>query len=316
MADLCTAIKEQVDVLEYMRDLGYHPVKSGSHYWKLKEHDSFVYDEAKKAVHWNSHGVHGSIIDLYMDINGCERSSAIRALRARLWSQPQQRQPSAAPAEPPKPPSERKAFQLPEYDPGNWRRVYAYLLKTRGLDNHIVKWLAAGKIIYPDTRGNLVYVSQYQDYAAKKGTAIGSHYRSVVDGGNYSARFCMNFTPETTKLIVSEAFVDAASFASMLQLHGLDFLDYGYLSLESCYEGPLQAALQKLPSLRTIYLAQDNDAGGMESRRRCRALLEQEGFSGRIVDKVPFSKDWNEDLLTYRQMLAQLPVMEPAAAIT
>lgn len=309
MADLCTAIKEQVDVLDYMRGLGYHPVKSGSHYWKLEEHDSFVYDEVKKAVHWNSHGVHGSIIDLYMDINGCDRSAAITALRARLWSEPQKRQPAPSVPPPPKAPPERKDFVLPEKDPGNWRRVYAYLLKTRGLDHHVVKWLAASNIIYPDARGNLVYVSQYQDYAAKKGT--GSHYRSVVEGGNYTARFCMNFSPQATKLIVSEAFIDAASFASLLQRHDLNFLDYAYLSLESCYEGPLQGALQKLPALQTIYLAQDSDAGGMKSRQRCRALLEKEGFSGRVIDKIPLSKDWNEELLSCRQILAQSPTMEP-----
>lgn len=37
------------------------------------------------------------------------------------------------------------------------------------------------------------------------------------------------------------------------------------------------------------------------SRQKCREMLAKNGFSGRVIDKLPTGKDFNEDLLAMRQ---------------
>lgn len=91
----------------------------------------------------------------------------------------------------------------------------------------------------------------------------------------------------------------------MLEIHGLDHKAYTYLSLETTYEGPLGIFLDENPQIRTIYLAQDADEGGLKSRTNCRKLLEEKGFTGRVIDKLPNAnapgaKDWNDALILKR----------------
>ena len=45
--DIVQRIKTQIPILDYLKESGYTPVKSGTHYWRLKESSSFVYDDAK-----------------------------------------------------------------------------------------------------------------------------------------------------------------------------------------------------------------------------------------------------------------------------
>lgn len=135
----------------------------------------------------------------------------------------------------------------------------------------------------------------------------------------------MNQSHDHTKLVVTEAAVDAWSFASMLEIHGLDHKAYTYLSLETTYEGPLGNFLDDNPQIRTIYLAQDADEAGIKSREKCRKLLEEKGFTGRVIDKLPNAnapgaKDWNDALILKREEMAyaqaeqnQEPVEEPVA---
>ena len=143
----------------------------------------------------------------------------------------------------------------------------------------------------------------------------------MVEGSDYERRCVMNQSPQHTKLIVTEAAVDAWSFASMLELHGLDFQDYTYLSLECTYEGPLGKYLEENPQIKTIYLGQDADEAGLKSREKCRALLKERQYTGKVIDKLPDAsapgcKDWNDALKYYlEQQRIREPVMEPAPGL-
>lgn len=181
--------------------------------------------------------------------------------------------------------------------------------------------LVQEKTIYPDERGNLCYLGRDGkgeiNYCARKGTLMPRDgqkgYRNVVEGSDYQKRCVMNHSPSHTKLVVTEAAVDAWSFASMLEIHGLDHKAYTYLSLETTYEGPLGIYLDENPQIKTIYLAQDADEGGLKSRVNCRKLLEERGFTGKVIDKLPNAnapgaKDWNDALILKRAEMEREPV--------
>ena len=294
--DLMQRIKQDIRIEDYLAGRGYHILPHGRGYLRLKEHDSLIIDPAKNRFWWNSAGTKGSIIDLVIALDGVSQEDAIRSLAKQLYGQrpPQRAAPVSKPREP-------VPLVLPQRDNKNWRRIYGYLIHTRGIAPEVVKWLVEQKLIYPDERGNLVYIACGQDgkvnYAAKKGTATGSHYRSVVEGSNCELRAGWNLSA-TAGWFVTEAAVDAWSIMSLLANSGQDWRQYGYLSLESCHVRPLQAQLACHAQPQKIWLGQDADEAGTKSRALTRELLESCGYTGKVVDKVPpIGKDWNDTLL-------------------
>lgn len=294
--DLMQRIKQDIRIEDYLAGRGYHILPHGRGYLRLREHDSLIIDPEKNRFWWNSAGVKGSIIDLVMALDGVSQEDAIRSLAKQLYGQRPPQRAALAPK-----PRGTVPLVLPTCDNKNWRRIYGYLIHTRGIAPEVVKWLVEQKLIYPDERGNLVYIACGQDgkvnYAAKKGTTTGSHYRSVVEGSNCELRAGWNLCA-TAGWFVTEAAVDAWSIMSLLANSGQDWRQYGYLSLESCHVRPLQAQLACHAHPQKIWLGQDADEAGTKSRALARELMQSCGYTGKVVDKVPpIGKDWNDTLL-------------------
>lgn len=322
-SDLRTAIIENITIADFLRSEGYEVIPRGRKL-TVKGHDSLVITPDKNVFTWNSRGFGGSVIDLYMGLHSCDARTAMTELRKQLpeYEKERSKPHQSPPAKPPEPKAKESVpLILPTEDKNKWRRVYAYLISTRKITPTIVKWLVQEKTIYPDERGNLCYLGRDGkggiNYCARKGTLTPRDgqkgYRNVVEGSDYQKRCVMNHSPSHTKLVVTEAAVDAWSFASMLEIHGLDHKAYTYLSLETTYEGPLGIYLDENPQIKTIYLAQDADEGGLKSRVNCRKLLEERGFTGKVIDKLPNAnapgaKDWNDALILKRAEMEREPV--------
>lgn len=305
MSDIVTQIKERISITEYLTAAGYHFERHGGRgLLKLKEHDSFILDPQKNRFWWNSHDIHGSVIDLVVELEGVTQQEAIKRLSARLRSSPPLPQPQKPdiPAPARCDDSSQRVFVLPKPEPKYWPRVYGYLIKERCIDPEIVKWLEKSGLLYPTDHANLCYLSQgydgKPDYAAEKGTVPGGSFRRVVENGNFEARAAFHLIGQKpTAWIICEAAVDCWSMMTMLKQRGADWTKYAFLSLESCYSGPLRYHLAHSQPPAAIYLAQDNDEGGMKSRAGCRALLAECGYAGRVIDKLPpLGKDWNDTL--------------------
>lgn len=299
-SDIIQTIKQKVSIESVLEEYGFHLERHGGRgLFKLKEHDSFIVDPIAQRFWWNSRGAQGTVIDMVMALDNCDQKRAISILNKKAINPSRANfTPLPAPqhASPPK-----KEFHLPEVARDKWPRIYAYLIKTRGIDKSVVKWLHNNKLIYPDNRGNLVYLGKGYDggveYAAARGTHPDKRYCHVI-GGNYDARCGFNHVQTNCKkLFVCEAAIDVFSVMSLLVRNGKDFTQYAYLSLESCHEAPLLYHLERQPQIEKIYLAQDADAAGMQSRVKCRALLEKAGWKGKAIDWIPRQgKDWNDTL--------------------
>lgn len=295
MKGVVTLIKASIPITDYLYEKGYHLVSHGSKgKLRMVEHDSFIVDTERQRFWWNSRDARGSIIDLVMLMEGVDEQKAISILAQRL--SPNHRPFSSFPTM-----DERKeataVFAAPKEETEYWPQVERYLL-NRGIEPTVIFWLKEQGIIYASSRGNLCCVSRNSkgniDYATVKGTGE-KRYIRVVEGGNFEARCAINlYNSRPTKLFVCEAVVDVFSIMSLLHLCGKDFTTFGYLSLDCCYAAPLRWHVSRMPQLTKIYLAQDNDAAGIASRRQCRALLST--FPGEMIDAFPTHKDWNEDL--------------------
>lgn len=324
--DLITAIKDRIDIAEFMAKQGYTPIWRGRRERiTLKEHDSFVYDPTTRHFWWNARGIEGDIIDLYEYMRGCSRDTALREMRAMIHGEYSAPLPSRHPL-PVKPDTAKTSFELPKAHPDKIRQIYGYLIRQRCIEPDVVKWLNKNGYIFADERRNLCYASraygtgQY-DYCAKKGTFTDlkthqpPHFRQALPGGNYDSRFTVNMVrpdgqPNPVKQVfVCEAAVDAFSIMSLLHRNGRDFTRYGYISLEGCYEKPAGYHLEHHPEIQRFYLAQDNDEAGNRSRLHVRELLLDKGFAGKIIDKVPPTpgRDWNRELqsIVWRESFAR-----------
>lgn len=304
-------IKLHCDIVEYVKSQGYEVESHGSRKYHLKLHDSLVLDSEKQSFSWYAQQKHGDVLSLaQLDLSsGAEirTPSEARKYLLQMLHMPSQHitRPVTTVATPKKENKPNPELYAPTPDPTKWKRIYAYLLYQRGISPTVFHWLKDKELIYPDERGNLVYIGRDEtgktNYAAKKGTLSGSHFRGVEVGSDLNSRCTWNLEAKPKTVFVTEAAVDAWSLMSFFADSGKDFTQYGYISLECCYGGPLVHHLQKNPEIQTVYLCQDNDEAGLRSRVECRELLAKAGIQINTIDRLPRSgKDWNEQLQNQR----------------
>lgn len=302
MSILSDAIKENISILDYAVRSGYTLVKIGRQY-SLQEHDSIRIDPEKNVFFRHSTGRGGSVIDFAMMLSGLSKDEAIRELRAAL-------EPSALRDFPnpgkhdrsskPKPVAAPVPFVLPEKTDGRFSRIYAYLGKTRAIDNTIISDMVNRKQLYEDKRHNCVFVGYDKEKAAAFGCVRGTHtektYRGDVPGSRKEVGFYVN--NGAPALFVVEAPIDAMSIMTLLKRNRLNYKKFDYLAIGGMCHETIPYHLSRLPEgqLKRIYLAVDNDAKGEMARIAYREKLAELGFAGEIIDKLPKGKDWNEDL--------------------
>ena len=317
---LTQSIKENITILHCAEMLGYHPVqrRGNTLSWTLdsNQHQRFI---------WNSQRLYGSVIDFYMAMTGADLQKTLHELGNLLKS----RSISSWNVERS---AERKTYervetnksaglQLPEKSHNGYRRAYAYLIKSRGLNPKLVSELFEQKMLYQDALGNVVFVgtspqTNHPEYASVRGTLSERVFRKDVMGSKKEIGFHFNLyrEPPPSKLFVCEAPIDAMSIASALMHYRVGLEPYGFLSLGGVSLNALEYHLKHSPQIKTIYLCQDNDEAGNQSRQAAVDYLVKNGFEGKIVEKPPICKDFNEDLLQIHQssMHTEQKTMQPA----
>lgn len=327
---LTQSIKENITILHCAEMLGYHPVqrRGNTLSWTLQEHDSLVItldSNQHQRFIWNSQRLYGSVIDFYMAMTGADLQMTLHELGNLLKS----RSISSWNVERS---AERKTYeqvetnkaeglQLPEKSHNGYRRAYAYLIKSRGLNPKLVSELFERKMLYQDALGNVVFVgtspqTNHPEYASVRGTLSQRVFRKDVMGSKKEIGFHFNLyrEPPPSKLFVCEAPIDAMSIASALMHYRVGLEPYGFLSLGGVSLNALEYHLKHSPQIKTIYLCQDNDEAGNQSRQAAVDYLVKNGFEGKIVEKPPICKDFNEDLLQIHQssMHTEQKTMQPA----
>ncbi len=294
---LSDAIKENIRIVDYARQIGFTPKKIGRQY-TLEEHDSVRIDVDNNVFYRHSVGRGGSIIDFVMEFEEVSMPEAIRKLRACL--SPDYKLDTILP---PMPVVlvERKPFELPKPVDGRYSRVYSYLTKVRGINGEIVKDMFNRKQLYEDKdHHNCVFVGYDQSgraaFANVRGTISDMKYRGDIESSSKAVGFFVG--NGASHLFVSEAPIDSMSIMTLLKYLNVDYKSYDYLAISgTCYES-LPYTLSRVPDgqYKSIFLAVDNDTAGAKARLGYRYQLEAMGYNGRIIDKIPKGKDWNDDL--------------------
>lgn len=308
---------KQMSTLEYLeRTYGYHFTKAGT-MMRCKEHDSFIVRADGRGWYWNSRGFGGSdVIEFMMRVENKSYEEALMTLfnvnKSNSVAVPQYKKAEQLPPE-----ELKKDLQMPVAVQGKYKRVFAYLTKTRCIAPEIVNELMHKKYLYEDVMHNCVFVgygtNKLPAYATVRGTLTDVQYRKDSPGSDKSISFFVMGKDNIT-VDVFESPIDLLSHATMCNIetgNPQEWLNATRLSLAGVSDRALETFLQNHPTVRHINLRLDNDHAG---RKACEVISEKYKNQGYRVDTIlPRTKDYNEDLCRYAELhnMPDLPLQLP-----
>lgn len=195
----------------------------------------------------------------------------------------------------------RKPFSLPTANQ-NMRRVYAYLVKHRGIDRSVVTHFVKAGLLYEDAQyHNAVFVGTDEHsvacHAHKRSTnsnSFGKAFRQNVEGSD--PKYSFHHIGTDGSLYVFEAPIDLLSYIS---LHPEDWSQHSYVACCGTSAQPVMWILDRLPQVQEVFLCLDNDEAGHTASLR---IAERIGERGIAADRLlPQAKDWNEDLIAKKR---------------
>lgn len=161
----------------------------------------------------------------------------------------------------------------------DYRRMLAYLTKTRHIPSYIIQPLIDKGLIYQaDKSNNAVFVSAKKDFGELRGTLTDRPYHGIVAGSRHDGCWAFSLGKGADTAYICESAIDAISLATIL-----GEVAY-YISIAGAGK---QLAVDRIKaSGLKIIIATDNDQAGDACRYR-----------NNDCDTIrPQKKDWNEDL--------------------
>ena len=189
-------------------------------------------------------------------------------------------------------------FMLPEAAANN-KNVYAYLVKTRGINKTIVEKLIQANLIYQSKDyNNAVFVGKDYDgnivSAFKRTTRTNlskdSWTKGDATGSQKDYRFRIENTNNTT-VNVFEAEIDLLSY---LSLQDERTRNENYVALGGVSDRAILKFLEHNSHIEKVNICTDNDAAG---HKFAKELARKIGDKYHITREIPVNKDYNEDLL-------------------
>ncbi|MCI9448948.1 MAG: DUF3991 domain-containing protein [Clostridiales bacterium] len=187
---------------------------------------------------------------------------------------------------------EVKPFKLPPKN-DTMRRVYAYLVKHRGIDSEVLTaFVKAGMIYESADYHNAVFVGYDADsiarHAHKRGTGQASTFKGNID--SCIPEYSFHWNGKGDRLYLFEAPIDMLSFISM---NKNGWRNHNYAACCGVSDRVMWQMLKDNPNIHTVCLCMDNDDAGQKANKRIADKLSEKGIQTQIL--VPIRKDWNED---------------------
>lgn len=298
----------EVSLTSLASSLGFTPIRSGSHFI-LKEMDSLVIYNDKSWHRWSGRGniTGGSQIDFLLEFgNIATVPEAIQELLAFKGEAVQEVHVGTVAAK-----NHTNRFELPPRNE-NYRRLYAYLIKTRGLSQEIVSEFVHQRLIYEEaSHHNIVYCGCDPEgnvrYAGLRGTYDYNGKKFKMDVPGNDKNYGVNIVNEGCRqLKVFESVIDCMSYIDMTGDRESNKLILGMLE-----DNPLAQFLKDYSHIKEITFCLDNDIpakkaiwGDPDSHNeyKRKGLKQKYQDLGYLcdVESPAFGKDFNECLLLRR----------------
>ena len=306
--------------LDYAQIRGYDLVRDGRTY-RLREHDSMVFTSDGRWF-WNSRKLVGRALEFMMFYEKKTLPEAVLALVGETAPE-LGLIPSNNPIA-----RVQKPFELPP-KARSFKRLFAYLCNTRGLDAEIVSSLVKSDRIYEsaecllkDGKAIEVHNAVFVEFdhngkacsAYQRGMSTSTErrpFKHAIEGSKREpSYFYIPGYKNADAVAVFEASIDAISHATLAKLSGQDYQAIDRIAIGGNYVDPLLAYLHDNPVVTKIELCLDNDAGGITATEAFIHRLHQEGYipsaGYEIIKSPPTSpcKDWNDYLRLWHSIQA------------
>lgn len=287
----------RTDLVALLRSRGETLKKLGSE-WEWKFHDERV--TIRNNVWFDQYTQKGGdAVDFFRYFYG-ESEEQAAAMLLNCSVQDLEKLPSRSPpmSSPPKQ-EEPKQLEIPSAN-GNMRRVFAYLCQTRGIAPEVVSAFARKGLICEDANHhNAMFVGRDEQgeirHLHARGTLTGSHFRQTLPGSEKAYSF--HWQGFSEKLYAFEAPIDLLSYIS---LHPEEWQNHTYVALCGVSAAPIHHLLETQPQLQDVTLCLDNDEAGHNAACRIAGELLRE-WNVTMSAEFPTLKDWNDELLSFRQ---------------
>lgn len=285
----------RVNLIEYARIRGYDPKRISNQSYKLPGYGGLFISGDGSKWNWFSQNKGGGAIQFVMEMEGKSWVDSVKELLGNSYEEVQVR---------PKPiePEIKGPMVLPEKN-DTYKHLFAYLIKSRGIDQDIVTDFVDKKLIYEDSRRNCVFVGYDKGgepaYASQRSSrTTGQIFRSDVKNSDKSVPFY--YPGKSNTVCVFESPIDLMSYLTLLRLHNCNDFEHHMISLGGVSDKALLSFLEDHEDIETIVMCVDNDEAGLNSCLRVGIKL-QDDYS--IRRHSPRGKDFNEDLVAMKQEL-------------
>ena len=297
--DTAVGQARNTDMIVFLgRHMGFSFSIKGSEH-RCVEHPSLSVKGDRLTWYWHSRGIGGrGALDFLIKIDGMGFRDAMARLAGAEVSPPPPRVTATS----------ARTLILPEKAGFFYTRVYAYLSQTRGIDAGIIAALIQEKKLYEDKKGNIVFVGYDQNtvprFASLRGTYTDNPFRMDCAGSDKRYGFKMDSMDKAVNdhLYIFESAIDCMSHATLEILKTGDknaWRNDNRLSLGGTSGLALDKYLELHGGVGKLIFCLDNDTAGREAAALLAREYEGKDFVTRI--EPPRSKDYNEDLIKFRE---------------
>lgn len=302
-----------LSIIQIARQLGYSPEKTGKNY-HIRDNGGLYLSETKNLFYCWAAEIGGGPIQFIMftqKMNWLETMNyLIGEAEPQIFQQMKWERKTEHESH-----SDKEEFKLPEKVKTSYKRLFAYLIKTRGLDKDIVSDLVDKKKIYESSpHHNIVFVGFDENgqprQAFQRGTVTGLNFKGEVRGSNKN--YCFTMEGSSEKLTVYEAAIDCISHTTLEKSWGMEWEKQHRVALGGLSDNPLEIYLKAYPQIKQITFALDNDYDskfsngnpapnwGQQAAQKLSKKYSKLGYETSI--ETPIEKDWNNDLLNMRSI--------------
>ncbi|MBP1926739.1 hypothetical protein J2Z76_002609 [Sedimentibacter acidaminivorans] len=288
---------QNISLLDYIESRGYELIYSHTDV-RLKEHDSLVISNNKWK--WFSRNKGGGTLDFLIEYEGKNFKEAMQTLLGEKGideSKPQYKEHIQKQHE------IKQISELPEKN-NSYRRLYAYLSKTRGIDVEIINDMVNYKVLYEEKEhNNCVFLGRDKagevKYCLKVGTNTFKKFKGEIPGSDKRFNVELYSSQENKSVCIYESIIDAMSHATLIKQRGLDYKNQNRVSLGGVSDLKLEQYLKDNPNIKKIVVGLDNDEAGIEAGLKIKDKYTKLGYEvTKIVPK--HGKDFNDELVGFR----------------
>ncbi|MEG0614117.1 MAG: DUF3991 and TOPRIM domain-containing protein [Oscillospiraceae bacterium] len=298
-SDTQISAAKQTDMTNFLEQNEGFSFKKAGNEWHCVEHNSLVIMADKTGWAWNSKNICGAnAIDYCIKIKNMNFKQSLQIIVGKGSMGYIKAVPTAV---------EKTSLKLPEKSK-DYRRAFAYLNKSRGIDANIISQLMHEEKIYQDSKNNVVFVGLDSEnkpaFACVRGTISNSDkadkpaFRGDCLGSDKRFSFCLEGKKKSS-VFVFEAPIDLLSHATMANLATKKSDAWKFhtrIALAGKSDLALEEFLKSHTEIKEIYVCLDNDAAGQRATQEIISKYEKLGYS--MVNLPPkIGKDYNDNLL-------------------